>query len=571
VDSGDARTRSIVRKPGAPRLAVIGGGMVATHALPATGEVVIGRDAGCDVRIDDPSLSRRHVRLWIAEAMTIEDLGSSNGTFLAGKRLAPGAPAPLAVDEIVTIGGVGIVVQHHAHLAPQRTLWGHGYFELRLAEECTRAERAGTGFGVLRVRAIDPGAADLLSAAVRDIDVVGTYAPNEWEVLVLDAAPATASELADRVRGAIPGAAVALATFPADGRDAWSLGSCAAARLAPGIRSATSAPEPVASDLPPRLAPIGPMQGLLALADRVAVGDISVLILGETGVGKEVLADHVHARSRRAAGPLLKLNCAAMPEQLLESELFGHERGAFTGATAVKPGLLEQADGGSVFLDEIGELPPATQAKLLRVIEQREILRVGALKPRAIDVRFLAATHRDLPIAIASGRFREDLYFRIAGVTLQIPPLRDRPDEIVPLAERFAQRAAAALGQPTPAIAPAARALLRGYRWPGNVRELRNVIERATLLCDGTIDVGQLPDDRMSRPAAAAPPEASTAAAGLGEVRVQADALERQAIESALARSGGNQTEAARQLGISRRTLTNKLNLHGFDRPRKRR
>jgi transcriptional regulator with PAS, ATPase and Fis domain len=309
------------------------------------------------------------------------------------------------------------------------------------------------------------------------------------------------------------------------------------------------------------------MRGVLALADRVAVGDITVLIVGETGVGKEVVADHIHARSPRSAHPLVKLNCAAMPEQLLESELFGHEKGAFTGAVAAKPGLLEQADGGTVFLDEIGELSLATQAKLLRVLEQREILRVGGLKPRAINVRFVAATHRDLEAAIAAERFREDLYFRIAGVTLQIPPLRERPDEILPLAERFAQRAAAALSRPTPAISPAARELLRGYRWPGNVRELRNVIDRATLLCDGTIEVGQLPDDRMSRPAVAAPAEAS----GLGEVRVQADALERQAIESALARTGGNQTEAARQLGISRRTLTNKLNQHGFDRPRKRR
>ena len=561
MDLGDARTRSLVRHPGAPRLAVIGGGVVATHALPAGGDVVIGRDPGCDIRIDDPSLSRRHVRLRIADPITVEDLGSSNGTFVAGKRLAAGAPHAIAADEIITVGAVGIVIQQHAPLAPQRTLWGHGYFELRLAEECTRAQRAGTTFGVLRVKAGERDAANALGAAVRDIDVIGTYAPHEWEVLVLDASPATAAELADRVRATLPGASVALAMFPADGHDAWSLGSCAAARLRAGPPGA-EAPEAT-----PRLSPIGPMRSLLALADRVAVGDISLLILGETGVGKEVLADHVHARSRRAAGPLLKLNCAAMPEQLLESELFGHEKGAFTGAAAAKPGLLEQADGGSVFLDEIGELPPAIQAKLLRVIEQREILRVGALKPRAIDGRFIAATHRDLEAAIAAGRFREDLYFRIAGVTLSLPALRERTDEIIPLAERFAQRAAAALSRATPAITPAAQQLLLRYRWPGNVRELRNVIERATLLCDDAIDVGQLPDDRMSRPAAPAPAEA----AGLGEVRVAADALERQAIEAALARAGGNQTEAARQLGISRRTLTNKLNLHGFDRPRKRR
>jgi len=552
---------------------VIGGGVVASHALPPAGEIVIGRDPGCDVRIDDPSLSRRHVRLRIADGITVEDLGSSNGTFVAGRRLKPGVPRPLAADEIVTIGGVGLVVQRHAPIAPQRTLWGHGYFELRLAEECTRAARGGTAFGLLRVRSVERDAAQRVSAAVRDIDVVGTYGPHEWEVLLLDVSPATAADLADRIRGAIPGAAVGLAVFPADGRDAWSLGSCAAARI-PGkprrVSGARPAPEPPGPAGSRRVAlpfALGPMQGVVALADRVAVGNISVLIVGETGVGKEVVADHVHARSPRAAHPLVKLNCAAMPEQLLESELFGHEKGAFTGAVAAKPGLLEQAEGGTVFLDEIGELSLATQAKLLRVLEQREILRVGGLKPRAINVRFLAATHRDLEAAIAAERFREDLYFRIAGVTLQIPPLRERPDEILPLAERFAQRAAAALSRPTPAISPAARELLRGYRWPGNVRELRNVIDRATLLCDGTIEVGQLPDDRMSRPAVAAPAEAS----GLGEVRVQAGALERQAIESALARTGGNQTEAARQLGISRRTLTNKLNQHGFDRPRKRR
>jgi len=172
------------------------------------------------------------------------------------------------------------------------------------------------------------------------------------------------------------------------------------------------------------------------------------------------------------------------------------------------------------------------------VLERREILRVGALKPRAIDVRFLAATHRDLPVAIAAGRFREDLYFRIAGVTLQIPPLRERPDEILPLAEQLAERAAAALSRSTPAISPAARELLRGYRWPGNVRELRNVIERATQLCDGTIDVGQLTDDRMSRPAVAAPTD---------------------------------QTAAASEPGIARRTPTGKVSQRGTDRPRKRR
>jgi DNA-binding NtrC family response regulator len=218
-----------------------------------------------------------------------------------------------------------------------------------------------------------------------------------------------------------------------------------------------------------------------------------------------------------------------------------------------------------VFLDEIGELPAATQAKLLRVLEQREIWRVGALKAKPIDVRFIAATHRDLEAAIADGRFREDLYFRLAGVSLQVPPLRERPDELEPLVRYFASRAAAGLGRPTPRVAPAALALLRAYRWPGNIRELRNVIERATLLCDGEIEVAHLPEDRMSRPATVPSAESSP----LDTVKSQAAQLEREAIEAALARSSGNQTKAAKLLGISRRTLTNKLNLYNLARPRK--
>jgi hypothetical protein len=551
VDRCDARTRSLVRRPGARRLAVIGDGIVATHGLPAAGAIVLGRDPDCDVRIHDPSISRRHARLHLGDQLAVEDLRSRNGTFVAGGRLSEGASRAIAFDEIVVLGTVSVVVQQHVQLAPMRTLWGHGYFELRLAEECTRAARAGTTFGLLRVRGAGdaPDALDALLAMVRDIDVVGAYAPGEWELLLVDAGPAAAAELAERVRTGLRGATAALAMFPADGRDAWALGAAAAARLQEGPRTVGM----------PRLAAVGPLRGVLALADRIAVGDISVLIVGETGVGKELIAERVHARSRRAAHRLVKLNCAAIPEHLLESELFGHERGAFTGASATKVGLLELADGGSVFLDEIGELSLTTQAKLLRVIEQREILRVGALQPRAIDVRFLAATHRDLEAGIAAGTFREDLYFRIAGATLPVPALRERVDEIVPLAEGFAARTAAELGWAAPRLEPAAQALLRAYRWPGNVRELRNVIERATLLCDGAIDVAHLPGDRMSRP----PPAA--------QARVAGDAPERRAIADALAGTGGNQTEAAKRLGISRRTLTNKLNVHGFVRPRKRR
>jgi two-component system response regulator AtoC len=562
---GDA-TRSMIAHPSRLRIAVLGGAVITTAPVPASGVVVIGRDPGCDVRIEDASVSRRHAVIRIGDAMTIEDLGSSNGTHVRGDRIAAGERAPIEFDEVVTVGSVGVVVQHRARAPRQRTLWSHGYFELRLAEECTRAERAGEQFGLLRVRRGVPGdhGVDQLSAAMRDVDVIGTYAPDEWEVLLIDAGPNKTREIAGEVSAALPWARVAFATYPADGRDAWTLAAAATARL-------VDTPAPAGGGGGEYiLSPVGPMRGVLDLGERIAIGDISALILGETGVGKEIVAEWIHQRSRRGSKPLVKLNCAALPEQLLESELFGYERGAFTGAVAAKPGLLEQAHGGTVFLDEIGELPLGTQAKLLRILEKRELLRVGAVRARPIDIRFISATHRDLDAAIAGGRFREDLYFRIAGVTLQVPPLRDRLDELGPLIDKFVARAAASLGRPAPRVSAEALALLRAYRWPGNIRELRNAIERATLLADAVIEPRHLPEDRMTRPAAVAEANDAPAEPLLDAFRDRSDDIKRQAIEDALAKTNGNQTEAARLLGIARRTLTNKLNHYGFRRPRKR-
>ena len=241
----------------------------------------------------------------------------------------------------------------------------------------------------------------------------------------------------------------------------------------------------------------GAMQELYALLDTIAPSAMSVLILGETGTGKEVYARAVHAQSTRAARPFVALNCASLVESLLESELFGHEKGAYTGAGAAKPGLLEMADGGTVFLDEIGELPATTQAKLLRVLENGELLRVGSVKPRHIDVRLIAATNVDLDAAIQHGWFRRDLYYRLNGFVVHLPPLRERASDILPLAHRFA----AALGRTR--FTEAAERALCAHAWPGNVRELKTVIERAVLLSArrGAIDVADL----MLAPRRAAP------------------------------------------------------------------
>ncbi len=286
------------------------------------------------------------------------------------------------------------------------------------------------------------------------------------------------------------------------------------------------------------------------LVPRIAKSGINVLVQGETGAGKEVLARRLHDASART-GPFVAINCGALPEPLLESELFGHEAGAFTGAIAVKPGLLETAAGGTVFLDEVGELPLSAQVKLLRVLEERRVLRVGGLQPRPIDVRFVAATHRDLRAGIARGQFRQDLYYRLSGMTLSIPPLRDRLAELPELAEEFARKAARDTGRAPPKLLPATLAALQTHPWPGNIRELRNVVERAVVLCDG---------DAIAPEHLVFEPLVPTSEGGDDE---------RSRILAALQACAGNQTKAAVRLGISRKTLGLKMDALGIPRPQK--
>jgi DNA-binding NtrC family response regulator len=302
------------------------------------------------------------------------------------------------------------------------------------------------------------------------------------------------------------------------------------------------------------------MRAVYEIVARMARTDLNVLVTGETGAGKELVAAALHRGSRRASGPFLKLNCAAIAPALAESELFGYEAGAFSGAIGSKIGLLESASGGTVFLDEIGELSPSIQAKLLRVIEQRELLRVGGVEAVPLDVRFVAATHRDLSREVEIGRFRADLLYRLNGMTIAVPPLRDRREEIVPLAELFASRAARELGT-TVHIDGAARGALELHAWPGNVRELAHAMTHAvTLARGGAIGLEHLPP--------------AVAAAGLAQVRRiglrgEIDDLERERILTALARCAGNQSRAAKLLGMPRRTFLNRLDEYAIERPRR--
>jgi DNA-binding NtrC family response regulator len=304
------------------------------------------------------------------------------------------------------------------------------------------------------------------------------------------------------------------------------------------------------------IADSGQMQEVLSLVRRVAPSDATVLIRGESGTGKELIARALHYASPRAAGPLVKVNCAALAESLLETELFGHEKGAFTGAVASRKGRFELADGGSLFLDEIGDLPAQVQVKLLRVLQEREFERVGSSRPIKVDVRLLAATHRNLEALVREGRFREDLYYRINVVTIMLPPLRERREDLAPLIEHFLRAFAEKNGKTVRGLTREARDALLRYDYPGNIRELENLIERAVVLTrDDVIGVEDLP---LTLEAAA--PESGEKAGLLAAV----EGLERRMIREALAKADGTQTRAAELLGISERVLRYKLRKYGL-------
>ncbi len=316
-------------------------------------------------------------------------------------------------------------------------------------------------------------------------------------------------------------------------------------------RESAPPPVPTASRLVGSSARMAELRALLA---RAARSNATVLLRGESGSGKEVAAREVHEQSARKDGPFVAVHCAALPESLLESELFGYEKGAFTGAMKRKPGRVELAEGGTLFLDEIGDVSLPVQVKLLRLLQEREFQTLGGTTPQKADVRFVAATHRDLEAMVKEGEFREDLFYRLNVVPVWLPPLRERPGDVAELAERFCVDAASRNGVKTPKLAPDAIAALSSRTWSGNVRELQSCVERLVVFADGgtvtAVDVAA--DADRSRPLG----EPASGAASLGERREEA---ERRAVQEALQRAGGNRTLAARLLGVSRRTLYNKL------------
>ena len=300
---------------------------------------------------------------------------------------------------------------------------------------------------------------------------------------------------------------------------------------------------------------------VLAHAARVAHTETTVLLTGESGTGKEVVARFIHHASRRSLGPFAAINCAALPDQLLESELFGHERGAFTGAVSTKPGRIEQASGGVLFLDEVGEMAPTVQAKLLRVLEEREFMRLGSTRVIHADIRVIAATNRDLHAAMQRGEFREDLYYRLGVFEISLPPLRERPDDVLELADTFLAEIGETVGRPAAGISREAREHLLAYAWPGNVRELRNAIERAVILADGgVIRSEHLP---VTAPRSAVKTD-DTPAGPLPAGGINLEAIERSLVVRALTQARHNKTRAAKLLGLTRAQLYSRIEKYGL-------
>lgn len=537
----------------------------------APGRYLLGRGGGSNLVFDAPGVSREHAELIVCgdRGVLVRDLGSTNGTRVDGVRIGEGA---FCGDIDLALGSVQLRLRERSELdhlalvldgaqtAAEATAGDQPTAaptaarslvrELRLATDESRPATSGPWPGDalarllqlwcertecphLRLERRDVGAVLAQAGLATDNASVVFAEYGDWQlvgVAPIAGARALTEAGGELLRWALPMAPSPVAAAPA-----------AMACEGPGLR--TSAPT---------------MRATLAPLERVAAASISVLLLGETGVGKELIAQWVHRVSPRRNGPFLALNCAALPRDLLEAELFGVERGAATGVEA-RPGLFEQAHGGSLFLDEVGDTSAETQVRLLRALEDGRLLRVGGRKPVTVDVRVIAATNRDLDAEVAAGPFRLDLYHRLAGYTARIPPLRERSEDIAPLALHFFQQALARNGRRSPGITAAALLALQRWSWPGNVRELRQAIERAAILLDDgeVLDRSHLPEALRAGPAPAAD------ALRLESALLQA---ERNALLTALAVAGGEHERAWTLLGIGKTSFYKKLREHGLGR-----
>lgn len=565
VPSNDATNRRFY-------LLVLDGETSSMCPLPHNGVVNIGRDAQAHVALEEVTASRRHAKIVVkdGEARLI-DLDSHNGTKVNGELIEEATV--LVGGDVISVGSAHIIVQGSAGgLRRPNTPMAWADLRQRLSEEVTRARTFERSVALLAVQPEEPrhlaSVERALVPELRDIDLLARDGKSTLFVLLPEVSPGAALREAQNLIAPFKDDIVVragVATCPADATDADTLVAAARAAAADAPpRSVIGASEAV------RVMEIGDLEAIVAdpamvrlyeLIDRLAQSDLAVLICGETGCGKEYAARALHYRSPRAAGPFVALNCAALQDTLVESELFGYVKGAFTGANDNKVGLLEQASGGTIFLDELGELAPSAQAKLLRALDTQKITRLGDVKEQSIDVRIVAATNRDLEEEIRAGRFRKDLHFRISAARVLIPPLRERPREIPILSREFLRQVCEAKDREPMEISPGALSVLAAHSWPGNIRELRNVIEYAAAVADSVVEAMHLPETVRGRPSGSAHDDPSSEDEE-GRFRVLSEEvadLEKLRMRQALEATGGVQTRAAKLIGMPLRTFVSKL------------
>jgi two-component system response regulator AtoC len=559
--------------PGTAYLLVVDNDTSSIFHLPRSGAVVIGRAPEVELRVQHASVSRRHATIRVDDGvLRVADLGSHNGTRVNGEPVAEARA--LASGDVVTVGDVVCVVHFSAPAVVARAAHAEAAWRRRLVEELERAITFKRALAVVAVLDASPAAAAAIAAELRLIDAVGAGDDGSTLVLLPEVDRAAARAIVELAIAAVPAIApvrAGLAVCPTDACDADTIllaARTAARRARPGTLADATETATTLELGSRRVLLADPAMGrVFALLERIAASELPVLVTGETGVGKENAAYAVHHWSKRA-GPFVAVNCAALgPESLVDAELFGHDKGAFTGASAAKAGLFENAAGGTVFLDEIGELPLAIQAKLLRALEVKKITRLGEARERAIDVRLVAATNRELDDEVAAGRFRQDLFFRLSGAIVVLPPLRDRRCEIALLARSFLAEACARGGRGDMAIAPETMQVLLTHAWPGNVRELKNTMEYVMAAApDDRVEPSDLPE----RLGGASGAPAATAAAIPTDVVADAKTtfrpiaeelreLERRRMAEALVATNGVKTRAALLIDMPIRTFTLKL------------
>jgi two-component system response regulator AtoC len=540
--------------------------------LPTTGDCIIGRGDEATLKLTDAAISRKHARVTLSPTSTlIIDLGSHNGTQVNGQRIA--GPRPLLSGDVVTICGTQLVFYCQPSPSRSRSLLNAEDFRSRVEEELERGLQSGTPAILVSVDfpKEQPDVVHWVQGLNHKLSLtdLGSFLTKSELCLYL---PETdrCEEMIAAIQAIDATARIGVASAPSDGVDYETL--LQAARCthdqAPH-RSVVKAHETVTRR------DVGGIEIVIAdptmrrvydLVDRLSQSDLPVLIGGETGTGKELIARALHAGSRRHLKPLRNVNCAALPEGLAESELFGHAKGAFSGATQHRAGLFESAQGGTVFLDELGDLPMALQPKLLRVLETKRVIRVGEVEERPVDVRMVAATHKDLSAEVSAGRFRQDLVYRLGAARIVLPALRERPREISHLAMSFLARACLENQRKPMAFSPGAMAELMTYRWPGNIRELKNVMELvAATLNDSVVQAFHLESllqPELHRPAAPQADIEEPAPETFVPIDDEVRALEARRMRQALAACQGVKKAAAELISMPLRTFNTKYKLY---------